>query len=138
MLPLSDFIKLAIAMGDGGAVRQGRRSFGRILCGMTAAVVATGCAIATVACLLGALWITVRSHMGTADALLAVAGVLLILCLIAFGLMRYAFKPPPAPPPARIDQALLLAEVTRLISEHKGVALLAALLAGLFVGGQKN
>jgi hypothetical protein len=131
---MSDLIKLALVLAEQGAVRHSRQAAGRMACVAAVALVAAGCAVAAVACVLAALWIYAVPQVGAAGAALIVAGVLVVMCLAMFALMRYGLKPRQAPPPAGVAPAVLLAETTRLLKEHKGAVLMAAVLAGLVAG----
>jgi len=130
--PMSDLIRLAVALAEGSAVSLARQATARTACVLAAAAAAAGCAIAAVACVLAALWIYALPHVGAIGAPLIVAGVLLAMCLGVLMLMRYRLKRRPTPPAA--TPALLLAEATRLFKENKGPVLMAALLAGLAAG----
>ena len=137
-LPMSDLIKFALALAEGAAVRHGRRAIARMACVAAVTVVAAGCAIAAVACVLTALWIYALPHVGTTGAPLVVAGVLLAMCLVMLALMRYALKPRQALSTVGVTPELLLAEATHLLKEHKGPVLMTALLAGLIAGGSEE
>jgi hypothetical protein len=97
-------------------------------------LIAGGCAIAAVACGLAALWIYAVPRVGVVGAPLVVAGVLLVLGVAALLVMRYALKPRQAPPPASVAPTVLLTETTRLLKQHKGAVLIAAVLAGVVAG----
>jgi hypothetical protein len=131
---MSDLIRLALALAEQGAVRRSRQAAARMVCVAAVALLAAGCAIAAVACGLAALWIYAVPQVGAAGAPLVVAGVLVVMCLAVLALMRYGLKPRQAPPPAGAAPAVLLAETTRLLKEHKGSVLVAAVLAGLVAG----
>jgi hypothetical protein len=132
---MNELIKLAFALIDGGVMRSRRRSTAEIACFAIAFISAAVCAIAAVACALAALWIFALPHVGPVGAPIVVAGVLLAVCLAMLALIFYAPKTRRASSPL-VDAApaLLLAEATRLLKEHKGPVLMAALLAGLIAG----
>lgn len=134
---MSDLIRLAVALAEDRAVSLARRTTARTARVVLAAAAVAGCAVAAVGCLLAGLWIYVLPHVGAAGAPFVVAGVLLAMCLAVLGLMRYPLKRSPAPPPAGDALALLLADATRQLKEHKGAVLTAALLAG-FVAGRNG
>lgn len=131
---MTDLFKLVLAMAEGGVVRRGRRAIERA--GLLAAlgVVAFFCLIGSLGFALAALWIYLAPEVGAVAAPLIVAGILLLLCLVLVGAMRFARKSARAPHQADEASALLLAEVTKLLKEHKGSVLAAALLAGLVAG----
>jgi hypothetical protein len=133
---MNTFIKLAFALVDGGMLRQDRQSTARMACLATATIVAVVCAMAAIGCLLAALWIYALPYVGAVGAPAVVAGVLIILCCAVLTFMRYApkLRRRIASPPFDAAPALLLAQATRLLKEHKGPVLIAALLAGLVAG----
>jgi len=131
---MRDLIRLALVLAEQGAVRHGRQAAARVGCVVAVALTAGGCALAAVACGLAALWIYAVPHVGAAVAPLIVAGVLLGLGLVVLAVMRYAVKPHQAQAPAGVAPTVLLAETTRLLKEHKGAVLIAAVLAGLVAG----
>ena len=99
-------------------------------------VAAATCAVAAVACGLVAVWIFTLPHVGAAGAPAIVAGVLLAMCLALLALRRFGLKRPV--PPAGASTSVLFAEATRLLQDHKGAVLTAALVAGLIAGrGEK-
>jgi hypothetical protein len=136
-LAMNDLIKLVLALAEGAAVRHVRQPIGRMACVAIVTLAAAGCAVSAVACGLAALWIYALPHVGAAGAPLVVAGVLLAMCLVMLMAMRYAGKPGP-PAPRDGTPELLLAEAARLLKEHKGPVLLAALLAGLAAGKREK
>jgi hypothetical protein len=132
---MDDLIKLALALAKAGATRPAARC---VACAAIGSVAAGGCAIAALACALTALWIYALPYAGTVGAPLVVAGVLVVLCLCTLLLVRHWLAPRRAPPPAAAAPALLLADATRLMRDHKAPVLLTALLAGLIAGrGEK-
>jgi hypothetical protein len=132
---MNELIKLVVALVDGGMLRQGRQSTSRIAGVAIAALVAVICAMAAIGCLLAALWIYALPYVGAVGAPAVVAGVLIILCCAVLTFMRYAPRSRrTAPPSFDATSALLLTQVTRLLKEHKGPVLIAALLAGLVAG----
>lgn len=132
---MNELIKLAFALIDGGVMRPRRQSTAKMACVAIIVVSAAVSAIAAAGCALAALWIFVLPHVGPIGAPVVVAGVLLAFCLAMLALIFYGPKRRRASP-ALVDAAptLLLAEATRLLKEHKGTVLIAALLAGLLAG----
>ena len=93
-------------------------------------------AAAAIGCITAAIWIAAIPHVGMAGAALCAAAVLLAgaggMALIAHHLNRpIAPRVSPAP-----SADALVAEGIRLFQNHKGVALAAALVAGLCAGNE--
>jgi hypothetical protein len=132
----SDLVKLALALLQAGGKCEATRSiksFARIALMQTAAALS---AAAAFGCALGALWIYAAPIFGAAGALLADAG---ILCAIAIAALVLARRAPASRsqslgPSSQADASL--AAATALFKQHKGLALLAAFLAGAFVAGE--
>ncbi len=136
---MSDLVKLALALAADGAARHGRQVAMRMAWVAVVTVVAAGFAVAAIACMLAALWIYALPHVGAAGAPLVVGGVLLAISLAGIVLLRYALNSSRrAPPAANATPALLLAEATRLLKEHKGPVLAALFLAGLVAGSAED
>ena len=132
---MNQLIKVALMLIDGGVMRPRCQSTAKMACVAIAVISAAICAIAAVACALAALWIFALPHVGEVGAPIVVAGVLLALCLALLALICYGPKPRrTAASLGNAAPALLLAEATRLLKEHKGPVLIAALLAGLIAG----
>ena len=78
-----------------------------------------------------AIWIWAEPALGPAGASLTVSAGLLVACLTTLAGMRRILataEPPPSPGAAA---TLLLSEATRLLKDHKGAALIAAIMVGL-------
>jgi hypothetical protein len=132
---MRDLIRLALALAEQAAVRHCRQAAARVAWVAAVALVAGGCGIAAIACGLAALWIYAVPRVGPVGAPLVVAGTLLVLGLVVLVVMRYAMKPRrPPPSPVGVAPEVLLAETTRILKEHKGAVLIAAVLAGLVAG----
>lgn len=131
---MTDLFRLVLAMAEGGVVRRARRAIRRA--GLLAAFGAAAifCLIGSLAFALVALWIYLAPQVGAVVAPLILAGILLLLCLVLLAAMRFGRKSVPISHQADDASALLLAEVTKLLKEHKGSVLAAALLAGLVAG----
>jgi hypothetical protein len=112
-----------------------RRMTAAAWCGVLAAAFAT----ASAGCAVTALWVFVLPEVGPVGAPLIAAAALLSLCLSLLAIIRSiwwrrrASLPAGAAPAADIP-AELITEVSRLVHENKGAALLAALLAGVTAG----
>jgi hypothetical protein len=104
------------------------------LCATAAAVLVT----ASLGCALAALWIRAIPYLGPAGAPLAVAGVLLAGSLAALGLMRHITRPRRATARSGASPELSLADAIGIFKDHKGTALLAAVIAGLVAGRSKT
>jgi hypothetical protein len=88
-------------------------------------------AAAALGCGLAALWAWERPILGDAGASLVVSGVLLVGALVAFMVTRRLHHPAKSHTACNASQAMLVAEAGRLFKQHKGSALIAAVLAGL-------
>lgn len=131
---MTDLFKLVLAMAEGGAMRRGRRAIGRAGLRAALGVAAFFCLIGALAFALAALWIYLAPQIGAAAAPLILAGILLLLCFALLAAIRLAHRPDRTSHPTDEASAMLLAEVTKLLKEHKGSVLAAALLAGLVAG----
>jgi hypothetical protein len=109
---------------------------------MTTAALCTGFAFVTLvagtACGLTALWIFLEPHIGHAGAALSVGGILLILSGILLLVARSMFTPGEDSAPGLAIGEELLEELRAGFGDNKGFALIAALVAGLVVGGRKR
>jgi hypothetical protein len=89
-------------------------------------------------CLCAAIWIWLTPSLGPVGAPLVVAAICLVvggvLGLVAWELTRRQ-RPRPA---SDLNVDALLSDAGRLINEHKGAALLAAALLGLFAGNGRR
>lgn len=130
---MSDLIRLVLALAGSGGERQGHPQTARIVIVTVAAAI---CAVAAAASGVTAVWIFALPHVGPAGAPAIVAGILLAFCFALLALRRYGLKRR-APPPGA-NTSVLFAEATRLLQDHKGAVLTAALVAGLIAGrGEK-
>jgi hypothetical protein len=138
--PTHDLLRLVLAVAEGRAAQSVRRIAERVA--YVAAYVAVGacCAIGMLGCLVAALWIYARAHVGAVGAPLIVAAALAVVGFAVFALLRYGARARRAPPDAGLSQAALLAEVagleelSDLVRAQKGPMLMAALVAGLMAG----
>ena len=133
----SDLVRLALAAIQTGAARRATQSVKSLVRVALLQTVAAFCVLASLACAFGALWIYAAPILGRAGALLAGAGVFGVVALAALGLAWRAEKPrlrSPAPASAGDPS---LASAANLFKRRKGLALVAALLAGAFVGGER-
>lgn len=99
------------------------------LWGAATAILAT----AGLGCAALALWIWQIPQLGPIGASLTVSALLFAAALAGLGALRGVLATPPAKPSplAAGSLAPLLGEAQRLFNEHKGAALVVALLAGL-------
>jgi hypothetical protein len=133
----SDLVKLAVAVLQSGAARNATQSIKSIVRITLLQTVAAFCVIASLACALGALWTYAAPILGRAGALLAGAGVFGVIALAALGLAWRAGKMRSRSPALGSGADASLAAAANLYKRHTGLALLAALLAGVFVGGER-
>jgi hypothetical protein len=132
----SDLVKLGLALLQAGAARGPPRTIQHFARVALMQLVAALCAIASFGCALGALWIYAAPILGAAGALLADAGVLGVSALAALGLAWRAGEKRSRSPALGSGRDASLAGAASLFKQHTGLALLAALLAGVFLGGE--
>jgi hypothetical protein len=105
---------------------------------MTTGALCTGFAIimmtAGLGCAMAALWIFLEPRIGSTGAALTVAGVLLFASGITMLVARSSFTPDEADENAPVLGEELLEELQERFQDHKGLALIVALVAGLVVG----
>ena len=133
----SDLAKLALAVLQSGAVRDATQSARSLVRVALLQAVAAFCVMAALGCALGALWTYAAPILGRAGALLASAGVFAVIALAALGLAWRAEKMRSRSPAHGSEGDASLAAAASLFKQHTGLALLAALLAGVFVGGER-
>ena len=133
----SDLIKLALVLLQTGAARNATQSVKSLVRVALLQTVATFCVVASFVCALGALWTYAAPILGRAGALLAGAGVFAVIALSALGLAWRAGKTRSRSPALDSQGDALAAAAVSLFKQHTGLALLAALLGGVFVGGER-
>jgi hypothetical protein len=92
-----DLLRLAVAIAEGRAADSLRRAAGRAAYMAVVAAIGACCALGAFVCMLVALWIYAKPHVGAAGAPVVVAGVLVLAGLCVFALMRYRAGSRPAP-----------------------------------------
>ncbi len=132
---MGNLLKLALtALAASGQTSALKAFTGRTLVAMVLAVLALVMAGAAWGCICAALWIGLTPSLGPVGAPLIVAALCIlvagILALVAWALTRRRR--------ARVEPGLqveaLLSEASNLIKEHKGAAVLGALLLGMLAG----
>lgn len=132
----SDLVKLALALLQTSAARSASQSIKSLVRVALLQTVAAVCLLASLGCALGALWNYAAPVLGRAGALLAGAGVFGVIALAALGLAWRAGQRRQRPPALGSAGDASLAGAVNLCKQHKGLAVLAALLAGVFLGGE--
>ncbi len=130
---MSSLIKLlAWGLIESGMAGSARAAIIRMTAGVFCAGLAFGCAAT-------AFWILALLSLGPAGAPLAVAAAFSIAATIVAALAWLILRHHPRPRAAAMAPQLLPSEATRLFTEHKGIVLLAALIAGMAAatGGRK-
>ena len=133
----SDLVKLALAVLQTGAARNAQqliKSLARVALLRTLGGL---CVIAALGCAVGGLLMYAAPILGAVGALLAGAGVFGVIALIAFGLAWRAAKMRARLPAIGAGEDASLAAAENVFKQHKGLALVAALLAGVFLGGER-
>jgi len=133
----SDLVKLALAALQTGAARNAQQSIKFLVRLALLQTIAALCVIAALGCALGALLIYAAPILGVAGALLAGAGVFVVIALVALGLAWRAGKTRSRPSARSSGAEASLAGAADLFQQHRGLALVAALLAGVFIGGER-
>jgi hypothetical protein len=131
----NDLFKLALVLLQAGGMRNARQSIKSLARTALLQTVAALCVIGALGCALGALLIYATPILGGAGALLVGAGVFAIIALSVFGLAQRAGRRRTRLPTIGSGADAALAEAASLFKQHTGLALAAALLAGVFVGG---
>lgn len=134
---VSDFAKLALAVLQTDAARNAQQSIKLLVRLALLQTVAALCVIAALGCAMGALLIYARPILGGAGALLAGAAVFAVIAFAALGLAWRAGKMRSRSPAVGSGGDAALAAAARQFKEHTGLALAAALLAGVYLGGER-
>ena len=133
----SDLVKLALAVLQTGVARNAQQSIKLLVRVALLQTVVALCGVAALGCALGALLIYARPILGGAGALLVGAGVFLAIALVALGLAWRTEKARSRSPAIGSGGDAALAAAARLFKEHSGLALAAALLAEVILGGER-
>ena len=133
----TDLVKLALALFQTGAARNAQQSLKRLVRVALLQSIAVLCVVAALGCALGALMIYARPILGGAGALLVGAGVFIAMALAAFGLAWRTEKKRSRSPAIGAGGDAALAAAASVFKRHTGLALAAALLAGVFLGGER-
>jgi hypothetical protein len=138
---MGSLIRLAAwALIESGRAGNARTAAIRVTAIALCAGLAAMLMLAALGCAAAALWIFILPSLGTVGAPLVVAATLsamtLILATAAWFIIRHRRRGPSA---ATAPQSLL-SEAARLFDEHKGLMLLAAVVAGMAAanGGRKQ
>ena len=131
---MGSLIKLAtwalIESGKAGSARAATvRMTAAALCAGLAAVLA----LAALGCTATALWVLALPTLGPVGAPLVVAACLSVMTLILATAGWLIMRRKRLRPDIAVAPEFLLSEATRFFNEHKGAALLAALVAGMAV-----
>jgi hypothetical protein len=132
----SDLARLALAWLQTGAARNATQSVKSLVRVALLQAVAALCVLASLGCALGAVWTYAAPILGRAGALLAGAGVFGVIALAALGLAWRAGRMRSRSPALGSGGDALLAAAASQFKQHTGLALVAALLAGIFLGGE--
>jgi hypothetical protein len=133
----NDLVKLALTALQTAAARNAQQSFKTLARVALLQTVGALSVIAAFGCGLGALLVYATPILGAAGALLAGAGVFAAIALAALGLAWRAGKARARAPAIGTTGDATLAAAANLFKQHTGVALAAALLAGVFLGGER-
>lgn len=131
-------LQLAQALVSGEIQPKVRRTIAHTI--YMAIIVALGVVfgITAIGCGLAALWLSVQIYLGPVGGFLIVAAVLAVMS-VAMALVLRLDDASPAPPPRQAQATReCLTDASRLLSDNKGTALMAALLVGLSEGTRKK
>jgi len=135
----SALVRLVLAVLQGCAARNAQQSMQQSIKSLARIAllqtIAALCVIAALGCTLGGLLIYARPILGGAGALLVGAGVFIAIALAALALAWRTKRTRSRSPAVGSDGDAALAAAARQFREHTGLALAAALLAGVFLGG---
>jgi hypothetical protein len=131
----SDLGKIALASLQAGAARAEPRPTGYFARIALLQLFALLCVVPALGCGLVALWIYAPPMLCTAGAVLVDAAVLCAVGLSAFVLERRARESRSRSAPS-VDVDALLAGGSSFFRRHSALTLVAALLAGVFLGGE--
>ncbi len=133
---VGELVQIALAVLQPRAPRvevQPTESFARIA---VLQLIAFLCAVAALCCGLGALWIYAAPTLGAAGALCAVSAVLCAVGLSAFAFERRARESRVRSSVPDLGTDALLAGGSSFFQQHTALTLIAALLAGVILGGE--
>ena len=137
---MGSLVKLAtwalVEARGAGRVRAAAIRMGMLAaCAAFAAILALG----ALGCAAAALWSFALPSLGPVGAPLVVAAALLVVAAIVVATTWLATRDRRTKPAPAAGPPLLMAEATRLFNGHKGVVLLAAVVAGMVAanGGRK-
>lgn len=130
---MDKILKLLLAISEMHVAQRVRRVSGAATWLVLAALAGLGALAAAVA----ALWIFLIPRLGADAAALSIAGVLALLSGLFVLVARATLHPQPAHAAAE-NAGDDLASVKELFAQHKGTALLAALVAGLAMGNERK
>jgi hypothetical protein len=126
----------AAALASGSAAHRvgvvAQRGVAGIACAGLAATLGT----AAIGCGAAALWLYSDAALGPVNAALVTAGVLLAAALLLLVAARSFIRPRRPQPPAA--GGLDLADLARLMTEHKGMFLAAAAILGMLAGSEEQ
>ncbi len=136
---MGGLLKLALTALAASSQTSALKVFtGRIIAALVLGGLGLLLVLAAWGCLCAAIWIWLTPSLGPVGAPLVVAAICLVvggvLGLVAWELTRRQ-RPRPT---SDLNVDALLSDAGRLINEHKGAALLAAALLGLFAGNGRR
>ena len=132
----SDLVRLALALLQTSAARNASQSVKSLVRVALLQAVAVLFVMAAVGCALAALLVYAAPILGASGVLLAGAGVFGVIALAALGLAWRAGQKRQRSPTVGSTGDASLAGAVNLFKRHKGLAVLVALLAGVFLGGE--
>ena len=132
----NDLVKLALTLLETSAARNASQSIKSLVRVALLQAIAAVCLLAALVCALGAVWTYAAPILGGAVVLLAGAGVFAAIALAALGLAWRAGQLRRRSPALGLPADESLAGAASLFKRHTGLAVLAALLAGVFLGGE--
>ncbi len=129
-----------VARAAGTVAERLGKALQRAITTMVCAILAGILLLAAFGCAVAALWIFLRPQIGPVFTPLAVAGLFLLLAVALLLVSRAVSDGTSARASAAAagdPLAELATDALRLLREHKGAALLSAVLAGLILGRRR-
>ncbi|MFI4988563.1 MAG: hypothetical protein ACHQF3_14090 [Alphaproteobacteria bacterium] len=127
-------LNLLIAALVQSAAEHGRRAAWHAVSAALIAALAAACVLAALGCAVAALWLAMLPLVGPLAAPLIAAAALLVVAAALFVVARRTMPGRASPRTGALPDADAIAELARLIGEHKVAFLLSAILAGLAAG----
>jgi hypothetical protein len=131
---MHELLRLAARVADATLIPPRPSLSGRLATIVALIPVAAGFGCAAIGFAIAGIWLRLAPEIGSAEASLAVAAILLLGCIVASAGIYYAYRGPrrQAPPPSpAVNVQAFVNEASDLVRNNKTTLLLAAFVAGL-------